>query len=98
MDENDILELGAISTATLHEAMGQRYTMWPTIRPLWQPLSLCGPAFTVQARPGDNLATHWALMSAPAGSVLVITHEGDKLLTCGRENDIMGMNVRPLYN
>ena len=87
MDENDILDsLGAISTATLHEAMDQRNTMWPTIRPLWRPLALCGPAFAVQARPGDNLATHWALMSAPAGSVLVITHEGDN--SCGGWGEI----------
>ena len=78
MHEADILKaLSAISTATLHEAMDKRNTMKPVIRPLWQPLALCGPAFTVQARPGDNLATHWALAVAPAGSVLVVTHEED---------------------
>jgi 4-hydroxy-4-methyl-2-oxoglutarate aldolase len=72
-----ITALGGISTATLHEAMDKQHTLWPSIRPLWRPLKLCGPAFTVRARPGDNLATHWALAVAPAGSVLVITHEGD---------------------
>lgn len=87
MDETAILEaLGEISTATLHEAMGKRHTLWPTIQPLWRPLSLVGPAFTVQARPGDNLATHWALAVAPAGSVLVVTHEGDN--SCGGWGEI----------
>ena len=87
MKEQAIIEaLGAISTATLHETMDKRHTLWPIIRPLWRPLSLCGPAFTVQARPGDNLATHWALAVAPAGSVLVVSHEGDK--ACGGWGEI----------
>ena len=80
-DETIVEALGVISTATLHETMGKQHTLWPTVRPLWHPLSLCGPAFTVQARPGDNLATHWALALAPSGTVLVISHEGDN--TCG---------------
>jgi 4-hydroxy-4-methyl-2-oxoglutarate aldolase len=73
--------LGAISTATLHETMDKQNTLWPAIKPLWRPLSICGPAYTVQARSGDNLATHWALALAPAGTVLVISHDGDN--KCG---------------
>ena len=87
MDEQAVIEaLGEISTATLHETLGKRHTLWPSIRPLWRPLSLCGPAFTVQARPGDNLATHRALAVAPAGSVLVVSHEGDN--ECGGWGEI----------
>jgi 4-hydroxy-4-methyl-2-oxoglutarate aldolase len=87
MSEEAIIQtLAAISSATLHEAMGKQHTMWPSIRPLWRPLSLCGPAFTVQARPGDNLAVHWALAVAPPGSVLVVTHEGDN--SCGGWGEI----------
>lgn len=82
-----IRALGAHSSATLHEAMGQQHTLWPSIRPLWQPLSLCGPAFTVRARPCDNLAVHWALAVAPAGTVLVVTHEGDN--ACGGWGEVM---------
>ena len=33
---------------------------------------LCGPAFTVRVRPGDNLMIHKALMMAEPGDVLVI--------------------------
>jgi 4-hydroxy-4-methyl-2-oxoglutarate aldolase len=87
MDEATIIEaLGSISTATLHESMGKANTLWPSIRPVWTPLSLCGPAFTVRARPGDNLATHWALAVAPRGSILVVTHEGEN--QCGGWGEI----------
>jgi len=84
--ESVMLDLAKISTATLHETMDKGNTMWPSIRPLWRPLSLCGPAYTVQARPGDNLATHWALAVAPAGCVLVVSHEGDNC--CGGWGEI----------
>ena len=78
MDENALIEaLNSLPTSTLHEVMDKSNTLWPSIRPLWRPLRLCGPAFTVKGRPGDNLAAHWALAIAPAGSVLVITTEGD---------------------
>ena len=60
--------------------------MWPTIRPLWSPLKLCGPAFPVQSRPADNLAVHWAVSTAPAATVLVISHNGDN--SCAGWGDI----------
>ncbi|MGY4493582.1 RraA family protein [Pseudomonas sp. TE3610] len=40
-------------------------------------LKLCGPAFTVRVRPGDNLMVHKALMMVQAGDVLVIDGGGD---------------------
>jgi 4-hydroxy-4-methyl-2-oxoglutarate aldolase len=90
MNEEAVIEaLREVSTATLHEVMDKRHTLWPSIRPLWRPLKLCGPAFTVQARPGDNLAVHWALAVAPSGSVLVVSHEGD--VSCGGWGEIMSV-------
>lgn len=87
MEQEAIIEaLSAISTAILHEVLGKRHTLWPTIKPLWRPLTLCGPAFTVQARPADNLAVHWALAVAPRGSLLVVSHEGDN--SCGGWGEI----------
>lgn len=38
---------------------------------------LCGPALTVQVRPGDNLMIHKALMMAQAGDIVVIDGGGD---------------------
>lgn len=40
-------------------------------------LTLCGPAFTVRIRPGDNLMVHKALMMVEPGDVLVIDGAGD---------------------
>ena len=79
MDEATIIEaLNSLPTSTLHEVMDKsQHPCGPACGPLWRPLRLCGPAFTVKGRPGDNLAAHWALAVAPAGSVLVITTEGD---------------------
>ena len=39
-------------------------------------LKLCGPAFTVRVRPGDNLMVHKALMMVRPGDVLVIDGGG----------------------
>ncbi len=39
---------------------------------------LCGPAFTVRTRPGDNLAIHQALALVQKGDVLVIDGGGDE--------------------
>jgi regulator of RNase E activity RraA len=40
-------------------------------------LKLCGPAFTLRVRPGDNLMVHKALMMVEPGDVLVIDGGGD---------------------
>ena len=39
--------------------------------------TMCGPAFTVRVRPGDNLMIHKALMMVQPGDVLVIDGGGD---------------------
>jgi 4-hydroxy-4-methyl-2-oxoglutarate aldolase len=40
------------------------------VHPLWSPLTLAGPAFTIAAPPGDNLAFHRALAECPPGVIL----------------------------
>jgi regulator of RNase E activity RraA len=40
-------------------------------------LTMCGPAFTVRVRPGDNLMIHVALSQAQPGDVIVIDGAGD---------------------
>ncbi|MGJ7515172.1 RraA family protein [Pseudomonas baetica] len=40
-------------------------------------LKMCGPAFTLRVRPGDNLMVHKALMMVQPGDVLVIDGGGD---------------------
>jgi RraA family protein len=40
-------------------------------------ITMCGPAFTIRVRPGDNLMIHKALMMVQPGDVLVIDGGGD---------------------
>lgn len=70
--------LAGIATATLCEAQGLSGAIDPRIAPLWRPIQLAGPAFTVQTEPGDNLPIHLALAEAPAGAVLVVACGGDE--------------------
>lgn len=61
-----MLELGA---ATLGESGGR--PMRPRIRPAWPGATVAAPAYPVRCTPGDNLAIHVAVTTAPPGSVLV---------------------------
>jgi 4-hydroxy-4-methyl-2-oxoglutarate aldolase len=72
MSPEDHQDLASFGAATLFEADRRVRAMRPDIAPLFRPISLCGPAYTVLAAPGDNLAVHLALAEAPAGSVLVV--------------------------
>lgn len=60
-----------VSAASVHEVMGKRGALDAGLRPLWQGILMCGTAFTLRARVGDNLALHQAIYAARAGDVLV---------------------------
>lgn len=62
--------LMALGAATLGEAGGR--PMDPRIRRVWKPARLAGRAHTAACPPGDNLAIHAAVATAPPGSVLVV--------------------------
>ena len=64
-----LLELG---TSTVYEGSGEDWWVDPSIRPAWSGARLVGPAFTVTAGFGDNLALQRAVREAPSGSVLVV--------------------------
>lgn len=69
----ELLEIGA---STVYEGSGQEWWVDPRIRPAWRGARLAGPAFTVQAGAGDNLALQRAVREAPFGSVLVVDAGG----------------------
>ena len=50
--------------------------MSPRVRAAWPGARLAAPAFTVQCPPGDNLAIHVGVATAPAGSALVVQVDG----------------------
>lgn len=62
--------------ASLNEAMPANGALDSGITPLWAGSRACGPAFTVQARPGDNLIIHRALRLLQPGDVLVVALDG----------------------
>jgi 4-hydroxy-4-methyl-2-oxoglutarate aldolase len=63
----------ALSSATVHEASGRKGAVSYLIKPLSKGMKVCGPAFTVQCMPGDNLMLHKALEIAEEGDVIVAT-------------------------
>jgi 4-hydroxy-4-methyl-2-oxoglutarate aldolase len=67
-----LLSLGA---ATLGES-GAIAAM-PGVHAMWRGAAVAGPAFTVECAPGDNLAIHVGVASAPRGSVLAVSVRGD---------------------
>jgi|SRR5690625_1109966 len=61
-------------TANISDTMGRLFTLDYRIKPVYSPMrKVCGPAFTVHARPGDNLLTLKAIELAKPGDVLVIS-------------------------
>lgn len=59
-------------SASIHESMGGKNAIGPYIRPVWPGMRMCGIAFTVDARPGDNLIVHKAINMLQPGDILVI--------------------------
>ena len=72
----EIEALSALPPVTLHEVIGQKGAMPGCIKPIYPGMRLCGPAFTVDCRPGDNLAIHAAVAAARPGDVLVVDYKG----------------------
>lgn len=69
--EDRVAALGAYPTAAISDGLG-RFGGAPGLRPFSKATSVFGTAFTVQTRPGDNLAVHKALDLAGPGDVVVI--------------------------
>jgi 4-hydroxy-4-methyl-2-oxoglutarate aldolase len=74
MSEEDQQEIAAVllelGSATLGESGGLATDR--RLRPAWSGAALAAPAYPVGCTPGDNLAVHVAVTTAPKGSVLVV--------------------------
>jgi 4-hydroxy-4-methyl-2-oxoglutarate aldolase len=66
--------LGALGTATVHEAIGRRGFAGSQLRPIQEGTRLAGTAVTVSCPPGDNLMIHAAVEVCEEGDVLVVTN------------------------
>jgi 4-hydroxy-4-methyl-2-oxoglutarate aldolase len=68
-----VKQLSAFSSATIHEAQGRLGALDSAIKPVDHRMSLCGPAFTVQCAPRDNLMLQTAIAYARPGDVVVVS-------------------------
>jgi 4-hydroxy-4-methyl-2-oxoglutarate aldolase len=73
-DRGAVDGLGALGTATVHEAIGRRGFAGPQLHPIQHGTRLAGTAVTVSSHPGDNLLIHAAVEVCQQGDVLVVTH------------------------
>jgi 4-hydroxy-4-methyl-2-oxoglutarate aldolase len=73
--------------AVLCDVAGRRGTMNSRIQPIDPKMTVCGPAFTVEVRPGDNLMFHVALAVAQPGDVIVVDGKADD--TCALVGELM---------
>lgn len=64
------------SPAQISDVMNRFGVMGCDMKPVSSGLKLIGPAFTVKARPGDNLMLHKAIIMAQPGDVIVVDGGG----------------------
>lgn len=68
----------AFAASIFADVAGRRGAMDGRIRALAPSMRVCGPALTVEVRPGDNLMLHAAMALARPGDVLVVDGKGDR--------------------
>jgi regulator of RNase E activity RraA len=77
-DKAAIEALRGLPTSVIGDVMGGRLVGTTALRPVNRSaVSVCGNAFTVRVRAGDNLLIHKALDLLQPGDVLVMDGEGD---------------------
>jgi 4-hydroxy-4-methyl-2-oxoglutarate aldolase len=69
--------LGALGTATVHEALGRTGLLKPYLRPIYPGAQASGTAVTVLLHPGDNWMLHVAAEQIRPGDVVVAAVTAD---------------------
>src|ERR671911_584230 len=90
-DSNACAVLASRGVSTSHEAYGRIGLMKTYMRPIWSGASICGPAVTVLAQPGDNWMIHVAVEQCQKGDVLVVGCTADN--TDGMFGDLLGTSL-----
>lgn len=78
LDAQLVAKAAHFQPAIFADVAGRRGAMHARIQPVSPEMKLCGPAFTVDVRPGDNLMIHAAIALAKPGDVLVIDGKADQ--------------------
>ncbi|MFN4155740.1 MAG: 4-carboxy-4-hydroxy-2-oxoadipate aldolase/oxaloacetate decarboxylase [Paracoccaceae bacterium] len=84
----DVAALARFGTATIHEAQGRLGALSSRIKPIDRHMSLCGPAFTVQSSPRDNIMLQLAIHYAQPGDVIVVS--AGEYEEAGSFGDVLG--------
>ncbi|MDS1140770.1 RraA family protein [Pusillimonas sp. SM2304] len=87
VDEATLAACAGLPASILADVCGRRGALDGQIGAIHTGKRLCGTAFTVDVRPGDNLMIHAALMLAGPGDVLVI--DGKASTTCALMGELM---------
>ncbi|PLW78594.1 4-carboxy-4-hydroxy-2-oxoadipate aldolase/oxaloacetate decarboxylase [Cohaesibacter celericrescens] len=70
-DASVVEAISHFTPATIHEAQGRRGAIASRIKPIYNGMTVCGPAITIRAHPGDNIMLQLAISIAKPGDVLV---------------------------
>ena len=78
-DHEVMMQFKEIPASNVADVMERSCAMNPRIRLVSSPKAqmMVGPALTIKARSGDNLALHAAIDMAQEGDVLVVSNDGD---------------------
>src|ERR1700682_4126965 len=87
-----VKRLGALGTATVHEAYGRFGLMKPYLRPVWAGGDPARTAVTVLVHPGDNWMIHVAVEQCRPGDILVVGCSADS--TDGMFGDLLATSLK----
>ena len=84
VDAQVVQRAAGFQAAILADVVGRRGTLNARVQGLSPAMKVCGPALTIEVRPGDNLMFHVGLAIARPGDVIVVDGKGDQTAAlCG---------------